>query len=59
MLVFSDDADEEYTAMPDTYRTDDIATISEVETALGAYLFEISTPACTNFMLFRLQRLGS
>ena len=36
MLLFSDNADEEYTAIPDTYRADAIATINEVETALGA-----------------------
>ena len=36
MLLFSDNADEEYTTIPDTYRADAIATINEVETALGA-----------------------
>ena len=35
MLVFSDNADEEYTTTPDAYRADAIATIDEVETALG------------------------
>jgi hypothetical protein len=35
MLLFSDDAGEEYTTIPDTYRADGIAAINEVETALG------------------------
>jgi hypothetical protein len=36
MLLFSDDATEEYTTIPDTYRADGIAAIIEVETELGA-----------------------
>ena len=35
MLLFSDIAGEEYTIIPDTYRADGIATINEVEMALG------------------------
>jgi len=35
MLLFSDDAGEGYTTIPDTYRADAIAAINEVETALG------------------------
>jgi len=35
MLLFSDNASEEYTTIPDTYRADGMAAISEVETALG------------------------
>ena len=35
MLLFSDNATEEYTTIPDTYRADAIATIMEVQTALG------------------------
>ena len=35
MLLFSDNATEEYTTIPDTYRADGIATINEVQTALG------------------------
>ena len=35
MLLFNDNAGEEYTTIPDTYRADGIAAINEVETALG------------------------
>lgn len=35
MLLFSDNATEEYTTIPDTYRADAIATIIEVQTELG------------------------
>ena len=35
MLLFSDNAGEEYTTIPDTYRADGIAAINEVGTALG------------------------
>ena len=35
MLLFSDNATEEYTTIHDTYRADGIATINEVQTALG------------------------
>jgi len=35
MLLFSDNAGEEYTTIPDTYRADGIDAINEVETALG------------------------
>ena len=35
MLLFSDNATEEYTAIPDTYRAVGIAAINEVQTALG------------------------
>ena len=35
MFLFSDNATEEYTTTPDTYRADAIATIIEVQTALG------------------------
>ena len=35
-LLFSDNASEEYTTIPDTYRADGMAAINEVETALGA-----------------------
>ena len=35
MLLFSDDAGEEYTTIPDTYRADGIDAINEVGTALG------------------------
>jgi hypothetical protein len=34
VLLFSDDAGEEYTTIPDTYRADGIAAINEVLTAL-------------------------
>ena len=36
MLLFSDDATEEYTTIPDTYRADGIAAIIEVQTELAA-----------------------
>ena len=36
MLLFSDNPDEEYTTIPDTYRADGIDAINEVEIALGA-----------------------
>jgi len=35
MLLFSDNSDEEYTTITDTYRPDGIAAINEVQTALG------------------------
>ena len=35
MLLFSDNPDEAYTIVPDTYRTDGIAAINEVQVALG------------------------
>ena len=35
MLLFSYNAGEEYTTIPDTYRADGIDAINEVETALG------------------------
>ena len=35
MLLFSDDATEQYTTIPDTYRADAIAAIIEVQTELG------------------------
>ena len=35
MLLFSDNATEEYTTIPDTYRADGIAAIIEVQTELG------------------------
>jgi len=35
MLLFSDDSSEAYTTIPDTYRPDGIAAISEVQMALG------------------------
>ena len=35
MFLFSDNATEEYTTIPDTYRADAIATIIEVQLALG------------------------
>ncbi|KAF9789721.1 Alpha/Beta hydrolase protein [Thelephora terrestris] len=35
MLLFSDNATEEYTTIPDTYRADAIDTIMEVQAALG------------------------
>jgi hypothetical protein len=35
MLLFSDDAGEEYAIIPDTYRADVIAAINELQTALG------------------------
>ena len=35
MLLFSDDASEEYTTISDTYRADGIDAINEVLTALG------------------------
>ena len=35
LLLFSDDADEAYTIVPDTYRADGMAAINEVEIALG------------------------
>ena len=35
MLLFSDDAAEEYTTVPDTYRADGIAAIIKVQTELG------------------------
>ena len=35
MFLFSDNATEEYTTIPDTYRADGIAAINEVQTALG------------------------
>ena len=35
MLLFSDDVNEGYTTIPDTYRADGIAAISEVQEALG------------------------
>jgi hypothetical protein len=35
MLLFSDDATEEYTTVPDTYRADAIAAIFKVQTELG------------------------
>ena len=34
MLLFSDNATEEYTTIPDTYRADGIAAITEVQEAL-------------------------
>ena len=34
-LLFSDNAGEEYTIIPDTYRADGMAAINEVEMALG------------------------
>ena len=36
MLLFSDDAAEEYTTIPDTYRADAIDAIVQLQTALGA-----------------------
>jgi hypothetical protein len=35
MLLFSDNATEEYTTIPDTYRADGIEATIEVQTALG------------------------
>jgi hypothetical protein len=35
MFLFSDNATEEYTTIPDTYRADAIDTIMEVQAALG------------------------
>ena len=35
MLLFSDNASEAYTTVPDTYRADAIAAINELETTLG------------------------
>ena len=35
MLLFSDNATEEYTTIPDTYRVDAIAAIIELQLALG------------------------
>ena len=35
LLLFSDNADEEYTTISDTFRADAVATINEIETALG------------------------
>ena len=35
MLLFSDNATEEYTITPDTYRADALATIIELQLALG------------------------
>ena len=35
MLLFSDDATEEYTTVPDTYRADAIAAFIELQLALG------------------------
>ena len=35
MLLFSDNAAEEYTTIPDTYRADGIAAITKVQTELG------------------------
>ena len=35
MLLFSDNATEEYTSIPDTYRADAIAAIIEVQTEFG------------------------
>lgn len=35
MFLFSDDTNEEYTTIPDTYRADGIAAINEVQKALG------------------------
>jgi len=35
MFLFSDNVDEEYTTIPDTYRADAIAAINEVQNALG------------------------
>jgi len=34
-LLFSDNAGEEYTTIPDTYRSDGMAAINEVQMALG------------------------
>ena len=34
-LLFSDNASEQYTTIPDTYRADGIAAINELQTALG------------------------
>ena len=36
MLLFSDNATEEYTTIPDTYRADGIEATIEVQTALGS-----------------------
>ena len=36
MLLFSDDATEEYTTIPDTYRAEGIEAAIEVQTALGS-----------------------
>jgi hypothetical protein len=35
MLLFSDNATEEYTTIPDTYRADAIDTIMEAQVVLG------------------------
>ena len=35
VLLFSDNPDEEYTTIPDTYRADGIDAINELQTALG------------------------
>ena len=35
MLLFSDNATEEYTTIPDTYRADAIAAVIELQSALG------------------------
>ena len=35
VFLFSDNATEEYTTIPDTYRADGIAAINEIQTALG------------------------
>jgi len=35
MLLFSDNASEEYTTIPDTYRADGIEAINKVQMALG------------------------
>ena len=35
MLLFSDDATEQYTSIPDTYRADAINAITELQMALG------------------------
>ena len=35
MLLFSDNAGEEYTTIPDTYRADGIAAINDLEAAMG------------------------
>ena len=35
MLLFSDNATEEYTTIPDTYRADAIAAVIQLQTELG------------------------
>ena len=35
MLLFSDNAGEQYTTIPDTYRADGIAAINDLEAAMG------------------------